>query len=402
MPGRFRRTTRPEPRSVPSRLIALLAHQTCLSFRPWSAPSGRAVRKSLVSTPFPEEPASALAFVPAAERDLTVAGGACFSGFCACSGVENTATDKARKAAEDALTKLAAELEAGKSEALTNYLAVVGRFRRYSWNNVLLIASQRPGATRVAGIHAWNDLGRTVKKGEKGIAIFAPITKRRAPTRDETSIKEPEAQASLRVAGFRTVYVFDVTQTDGKPLPEFAQTTGDPKHLTDRLREFAAQRGITVEYDPSIAPALGISSGGKIRLIPDLSKAEEFAVLAHELAHEMLHHPGEGVVLPKLVRETQAEAVAFVVSHEAGLQTNHAAADYIALYNGDKKTLMESLHAIQETSARILDELFPDQKRVPLQTAEPTLETALSTSQHSPMPASPSGAAPEESLSPGR
>ena len=283
--------------------------------------------------------------------------------------MDRTSSDKARRAAEDALTKLGEELTSGKSESLINYLAVAGRFRRYSWNNVLLIATQRPGATRVAGIHAWNDLGRTVKKGEKGIAILAPIIRKREPSQADSRSKASDSKEPFRLTGFRTAYVFDVAQTDGRPLPEFARTTGDPKDYTDRLKGIAAERGITVEYDPSIAPALGMSSGGRIRLMPDLPKAEEFAVLVHEMAHEILHHSRDGHQLPKVVRETQAEAVAYVVSTEAGLQTNHAAADYIALYNGDKTTLAESLQAIQKTAAQILDDLFPEQARQPVESS---------------------------------
>ncbi len=93
-----------------------------------------------------------------------------------------------------------------------------------------------------------------------------------------------------------------------------------------------------------------------------MTPAEGFYVLAHELAHEMLHHRKEAAPLPKVVRETQAEAVAFVVCRGVGLETNTAAADYIALYNGDKKTLAESLSVIQETSSRILDELLPERR----------------------------------------
>jgi hypothetical protein len=95
-----------------------------------------------------------------------------------------------------------------------------------------------------------------------------------------------------------------------------------------------------------------------------MEPAEEFSVLAHKLAHEMLHQGPEGTRPPKVVRETQAEAVAFVVCRGVGLETNTAAADYIALYNGDKKTLGESLAAIQGTSAKILDELFKQERNV--------------------------------------
>jgi antirestriction protein ArdC len=289
------------------------------------------------------------------------------------------ASDKAKKAAEEALNRLSAELEAGKSEALKNYLATMSQFRRYSWNNVLLISSQRPEATRVAGFHTWHDLGRSVKKGEKGIMIFAPVVVKREATPDQAQVKEPDRKEPSRVAGFRTAYVFDVSQTEGKALPEFAKTTGDPKDYTDKLKALAAQRGIAVEYDPSIAPAMGVSSGGRIRLVPDLPKGEEFAVLVHELAHEMLHKGKEAQPLPKMVRETQAEAVAYVVSRGIGLETNTAAADYIALYNGDKATLAKSLSAIQETSAKILDELLPEERSTPSQAEVLTRQTASPT-----------------------
>jgi hypothetical protein len=278
------------------------------------------------------------------------------------------ADDKVRKVAEEAFNRLAAELEAGKSETLRNYLATMGRFRDYSWRNVLLINAQRPTATYVGGYHTWRDNGRQVKTGEKGIMIFAPIlTKERqpsppAPNQEQTATKKNDV---LRVAGFRTAFVFDVEQTEGKPLPQFAKTTGDPKEFADKLKALVAKQGISLEYDKSIAPADGVSYGGKIRLIPGMQPAEEFSVLVHELAHEMLHHAKDEIRLPKVFRETQAEAVAYVVSRGVGLETNSAAADYISLYNGDKKTLAQSLSAIQETSSRILNELLPREPRSP-------------------------------------
>jgi len=294
--------------------------------------------------------------------------------------MEGNPNDRARKTAEEALNRLSAELEAGKSEALKNYLAAMSRFRRYSWNNVLLISAQRPHATQVAGIHTWNDLGRRVKKGEKGIMIFAPVIVKR-----ETSPPEPEPgpKEPSRLAGFRTAYVFDRDQTEGNPLPEFAKTTGDPKGYTEKLKAMAARRGIAVEYDSAIAPALGVSSGGKIQLRPGLGAAEEFSTLAHELAHEILHKDKDARALPKVVRETQAEAVSYVVSRGVGLETNTAAADYIKLYNGDKATLAKSLSAIQETSAKILDELLPEERPLP---APPHTQTHGSASPISGQP----------------
>jgi antirestriction protein ArdC len=248
---------------------------------------------------------------------------------------------------------------------LKNYLAAMSRFRKYSWGNVMLIASQRPTASHVAGYHAWNQLGRSVKKGEKGIMILAPmvVKLKQEPLPAQTETREP-----FRLTGFRTAYVFDVAQTEGRPLPEFAKTTGDPKDYLEKLRALVEKQGIAVGYDPTIAPAQGVSTGGRIRLLPDMPPAEEFSVLAHELAHEIMHHDKAATPPPKVVRETQAEAVAFVVYRGIGLETNNAAADYIGLYNGDQKTLADSLSGIQQTSARILDELLPAERTVESQT----------------------------------
>jgi len=299
------------------------------------------------------------------------------------------ADEKVRKLAEEALDKLAAELEAGKSEALQNYLATMGRFHRYSWGNVLLIAWQRPTATRVAGYHTWRDLGRHVKEGERGIRILAPIlTKDRERVEKPQNPDQPAAKRDdlFRLHGFRSAFVFDVQQTTGKPLPEFAKSTGDPKEFTDKLKALVEKRGISLEYDKSIAPAQGVSYGGKIRLMPDMQPAEEFSVLAHELAHEMLHHVKDQNRQPQALTETQAEAVAYVVCRGVGLETNGAAADYISLYNGDKKTLAQSLSAIQDASSRILDELLPREPRSPFheKPADRTLGNGSSPSHEIP------------------
>jgi hypothetical protein len=259
------------------------------------------------------------------------------------------------------LKRLVEELQAGRSEALTQHLAAMGRFHRYSWNNVMLIHAQRPEATRVAGYHTWQQLGRWVKRGEKGIKIIAPLVTRVADRDGKASQEKPRQPDLVRVAGFRTAFVFDVEQTEGRPLPAFARTGGDPKDFGDKLKAIVAQRGIALTYDASISGD-GASSGGQIQLRPGLTPAEEFSVLAHELAHEMLHHGADRGTLSKTVRETQAEAVAFVVSRGIGLETRSAAADYIALYNGDATTLSESLAMIQATSTQILSELLPEER----------------------------------------
>lgn len=227
-----------------------------------------------------------------------------------------------------ATEELAAALQAGHSEALKAYLRAIGRFHRYSLHNVLLIASQKPNASYVAGFRTWNHLGRFVKKGEKGIAILAPIVRRRPDVDDDA-----EEQTSA-ISGFRAAYVFDVSQADGQELPHIGTVSGDPRHYAERLRSFATSQNISVEYDETIAPARGMSSGGKITLLPAQSPAEEFSTLVHELAHELLHRGDRRADTSRSVRETEAEATAFVVCQAIGLETNSAASEYISALEG--------------------------------------------------------------------
>jgi hypothetical protein len=123
----------------------------------------------------------------------------------------------------------------------------------------------------------------------------------------------------------------------------------------ERLATCPLSLGIRLEYSAAIAPTHGISEGQKITLLPDLSSAEYAAVLAHELAHEFLHHQPRRAATTKTVRETEAEAVDYVVSQAIGLETGTAAADYIQRHRGDSKLLLESLNYIRLAASRILD-----------------------------------------------
>ena len=214
----------------------------------------------------------------------------------------------------------------------------------------MLIASQKPNATHVTGFHAWHKLGRFVKKGEKGILILAPIIRKKAENNGEA---EPDEFSTA--VGFRAAYVFDISQTDGQPLPEIGSVNGDPCECRERLAKFIADQGIALEYSDDIAPARGTSAGGKITLLPGQSPAEEFATLAHEVAHEMMHRDERRSSTSKHIRETEAEAVAFVVCNAIGLETGTAAQDYIGLYGGDAKLLNESLEYVQWTASQILN-----------------------------------------------
>jgi len=261
-------------------------------------------------------------------------------------------SEEVRQIATKAIEELAVALESGRSESLAAYLKAMGRFHRYSLHNVLLIALQRPAATHVAGFHAWKRLGRFVRKGERGIFILAPIV------RSKTAPPEGEESSERVLAGFRGCAVFDYSQTEGRELPAIGRVEGDPSGNLDALAAFTKVQGISLRYDEAIAPARGISEGGKITLLPGMPPAELFGTLAHELAHELLHRQNPAATT-KRQRETEAEAVAFVVSHAIGLETGTASQDYIQLYRGDAGLLRDSLENVRNAASKILTGILP-------------------------------------------
>src|ERR1700756_4765957 len=146
--------------------------------------------------------------------------------------------EQAKQIASNAIEQLRQALEEGHSGRLGEYLAAMARFHRYSLHNILLIASQKPSAMHVAGFHAWHKLGRFVKKGEKGIMILAPVIRKNAENNTEA---QPD-ESSVAV-GFRAAYVFDISQTDGQPLPEIGTVNGDPREDRERLVQVVGGQG---------------------------------------------------------------------------------------------------------------------------------------------------------------
>ncbi len=268
--------------------------------------------------------------------------------------------DEIRKIAREAFEKLVRDIEQGVSDTLKSYLKAMGMFHRYSVGNAILIGLQRPDATHVAGFRAWQRLGRHVRKGEHGIAIMAPIVYRRKPRQQKD---EQDENADEAVSAFKATYVFDISQTEGKPLPEFARVRGDPGVCLERLEQFIAGRGIKLERSEDLR-ADGVSIGGAILLKARLALADEFSVMVHECAHEMLHQDPGHRPKEKAVREAEAEAVAYVVCQGVGLEVNTASSDYIQLYNGDKKTLMHSLERIQRAAGEILEAVADEERCV--------------------------------------
>lgn len=266
--------------------------------------------------------------------------------------------EQATKLAESALSDLAGELKAGKSDTLIRYLDMLSRFHSYSFGNCILIAMQQPNASMVAGFQRWKQLGRFVKKGEKGIAILAPLVyRRKQDAAEETPANDDGDKPARQVRGFKVVHVFDVTQTEGAELPEFSRLSGDPGDYIDKMRTLIASHQIALSYEDLPPGNGGLSKGGSIVIANGLEPANHFAVLVHELAHELLHRGERRAETTRRMRETEAEAVSYVVSKSIGLDTGTRSADYIQLYAGDEDLLMHSLEHIQRVASLILAEL---------------------------------------------
>jgi hypothetical protein len=285
------------------------------------------------------------------------------------------------------------------SEEFRKYLITMSRFHEYSWNNQLLILLQKPNATRVAGFNTWKDLGRWVRKGETGIAIFAPIlaagevrwvrpadgmtwrlqridkewrlyqkdqligqfkTRREAERQLEEwgAVEERSGEAVTR---FKVVYVFDISQTEGQPLPEYEVPvlSGEANaELFDRLKWLMKQRGVTVSFEPK--PDLDPEIKGffqrpaYIWVRPEEPPAQQLKTLIHEIGH---YYTENVFRIPPADAETIAESVAFVVGAHYGFDTGVRSFPYVAIWAGKEKVLEQNLAAIRNITNAILEDL---------------------------------------------
>lgn len=270
--------------------------------------------------------------------------------------------EEAMKRSDEAIGELARDLEQGKSEQLIRYLEFCSKFHRYSFRNQILIAMQCPTATLVGGFHSWRDVGRFVKKGEKGIAILAPVLVKAGKKDSDVPISPQQEQASStvpekrRLAGFRLAHVFDIAQTEGKEMPMVSLDTvqGDPGDHLQHLEAIVRSQEIELVDSACLDGALGKSWGGKIEVLGTLDLATRFAVIAHEFAHELLHRGDRRQNTTKILRETEAEAVAYILCRAVGFPPSSRSADYIQLWSGDLELFNQSLELIRTISTKIL------------------------------------------------
>ncbi len=270
--------------------------------------------------------------------------------------------------ADKCLKELAASLEQGQTEVLEKYLSALARFHHYSFGNMMMIVSQFPDASKVAGFHTWRKLGRWVKQGESGIAILAPMIGRKKDEAESDHRFECTLSDEKPVFGFKAVHVFDISQTEGAELPKLSEISGSAEDNLLYLESVYRTLNIKLETRPMPEGIRGASLGGHVIVKEGLDKSMRFRILAHELAHELFGHKdmirNDRNEKHNLI-ETEAEAVAFVVCKAYGVDTKALSSEYIRLHRGDTKLLMASLDRIQQTATKIIG-LIEDDKNTPI------------------------------------
>ena len=292
-----------------------------------------------------------------------------------------------------------------ESEKYKEYLKFASKFTDYSARNTMLISLQRPDATLVAAYGKWKQLGRQVEKGETGISILAPVTYKtnnilevERPAVDEFgnqlynddgTEKIETVEKPLTGLAFKKVYVFDVSQTSGKEIPEpVGELTGD----VDAGRKeavFAALKkvtGIDIEFRDIKGGAKGYYSAAKNEIVikSGMSDAQTLKTAFHEAAHNLLHDPAKKIVTaksPRNEKEVQAESVAFMVAEKFGLDTSEYSFPYIASWSDGKQLeqLKNSLQEIQAAAKKISDEI--ESELLKLQKRNLTMDEKLSDTE---------------------
>ena len=258
------------------------------------------------------------------------------------SEAERATAAEARQATLDKLlTKLSDGILAlNDPQAWRAWLKFSSQFHRYSFGNSLLIMLQDPQATHVAGYQAFKAMGRQVRRGETGIKVLAPIT-RREPRLDDTGqpVRDDQGRVLHRtqVVATKPVTVFDIRQTDGPPLPdpkigEATLLTGQaPVGLWDRLQGLLEQRGFDVRRGADLGGPNGYTDFDRRLVVvrDDVDDAQAVKTLAHEAGHVLLHQD-QGSRECRGIAEVEAESVAYMVTSAHGLDSSQYTFNYVA------------------------------------------------------------------------
>lgn len=259
---------------------------------------------------------------------------------------------------EEGLTKI---INDGK---FLEYLQFYSRFRKYSYTNTLLIFCACPHATYVAGYKQWQEMGRYVAEGQKGIMIFAPIFRNH---KEEYVNEQGEVQERVvkHIRGFRSVYVFDVSQTGGKDMPEEYEQCKNFGNDTELLGRFIGIFGdkYKVTQIPLKEGLSGyIKADNSIVLNSDMSEEQRLQTLIHEVAHGELGHFTDKTK-KKDTQELEAEITGYIVARHFGIDSSENSFDYLISWSrGDISKVREALQSAYEMADAIIEQIEAAEK----------------------------------------
>ena len=289
-----------------------------------------------------------------------------------------------KEAAESKLDTIMKSLEEGVEKVFTSeqyqmYLQTMAKFHNYSFNNTLLIAMQRPDATLLAGYQTWQKkFHRHVKRGEKGIKIIAPVPvkeKRQVEKIDEETQEivigidgQPETETVERILPrFRVTTVFDVSQTEGEPLPtlEVNELVGDVFIYEDFMKGLEEISPVPFQFQEIGSGAKGYYSNAEklVAIQTGMSQAQTMKTAVHETAHAIFHDRDvmeeNGITKDRITKEVEAESVAYVVCNHFGLDTSDYSFNYVAGWSSDKEMpeLRSSMDTIRLTSSQLIADI---------------------------------------------
>ena len=305
----------------------------------------------------------------------------------------------------DRMKEITDKLEQGikgifDSEKYKAFLATMAKFHNYSFNNCLLIAMQKPDSTRIAGFNAWrDDFKRPVKKGEKGMKIFAPapFTVKKETEKIDPHTRKPVIgkdgkpvmeETETKVPAFKIVSVFDVSQTDGEPLPEIgvSELAGSVDRYGDFFAALEKTSRVPVGFEKIGTGAKGYyeQADKRIAINEGMSELQNLKTLIHEIAHSRIHDMDKNAPITeprpdRRTREVEAESIAFAVCAHYGLDTSDYSFGYVASWSGEKQldALKSSLDTIRREANAIITEVdkhFAEITQGKEQAAEQTAE----------------------------
>ena len=262
------------------------------------------------------------------------------------------------------------------SDSYRNYLSTMSKFHNYSFNNTLLIAMQKPDATLVAGYKAWQkNFERHVNKGEKAIRILAPAPYKIKEERDKIDPVTQELlldkdgnpqkeEVEITIPAFRAVSVFDVAQTDGKPIPELAakELLSDVEGYQDMIRAVEAISPVPIELEEIAGDSKGYydREAKRIAVQENMSESQTLKTMIHEVAHSKLHskevEQDEQMKKDRNTKEVEAESIAYTVCQHFGVDTSDYSFGYIAGWSSgrDTKELRASMDTIRRTASELI------------------------------------------------